>query len=102
MSTTARRVVSRVLIGGIGFALYTVGGGSLLTHLLSGAVAASNTSVNVSNVRLPVVITLSAFDSSRSVVCVTSPNLVAGDELMVTDFDLESVYKELGCRAPET
>lgn len=99
MSRAARPVLTRFAIGSLCVVLYVVGGGSLLAHLVSGAATASNaTPLAPSPAR--VVIALSVIDSSRAVTCETSSDRVSSDALIVTEFDLPAVYKELGCQAP--
>jgi hypothetical protein len=103
MTTAARRhPIFRFLLGGVGFAVYAVGGGSVLTYLLTGAATAQQSTAPVQTPAREVVITLSAFDTPHRVVCVTSADLVASDTLLVSDFDLPAIYTELGCTPPDS
>jgi hypothetical protein len=98
MTRAARPILTRVVIGCVVAVVYVVGGGSLLSHVVSGAATASDATVFAPPAR--VIITLSVGETGRTVMCETDADRVSSDTLLVPEFDLVAVYKDLGCQAP--
>jgi len=97
-NVSVRRVGSRAAFAA-GATLYVVGGGALLTHVLSGVVNTPSTNLvnGVGTQAAEFEIALRVLDGSRTVICLTTARAYA-DVLVVDEHDLPKLYHDLGCK----
>jgi hypothetical protein len=91
----------RLAAAGAGILLYVVGGGALVTHLLSSAVGAQPTldaPPRRGDRPHDAVVLLTVVGGPKTVYCVTRVDRVAVDALAVDEPDLPRVFRELGCK----